>query len=177
VASSSITPSLTPATLAHPEPQITVLDTGGQYTHLIARRVRELGVYADVQPSDTPAALLRSRRGLIISGGPASVYEESSPNIDPGILKAGLPVLGICYGHQLIAHHLGGSVAQGNKGEYGAATLLRCCENALWKEVADSRIWMSHRDSVQAVPPGFVVTAYTADSQVAAMADPERHLY
>src|ERR1700733_14457874 len=76
-------------------PQITVLDTGGQYTHLIARRIRELGVYADVQPSDTPVATLRSRKGLIISGGPASVLEPGCPDIDPQILTAGLPVLGI----------------------------------------------------------------------------------
>ncbi len=89
--------------------QITVLDTGGQYTHLIARRVRELGVYADVQPSDTPAEQLRTRKGIIISGGPCSVYEAGSPDIDPHILGCGIPVLGICYGHQLLAHHLGGN--------------------------------------------------------------------
>src|SRR5206468_4507735 len=88
-------------------PQITVLDTGGQYTHLIARRVRELGVYADVQPSDTPAHELTSRKGVIISGGPASVYEAGCPDIDPKVLAIGKPVLGICYGHQLLAHHLG----------------------------------------------------------------------
>ena len=95
-------------------PQITILDTGGQYTHLIARRVRELGVYADVQPSDMPARQLCSRKGLIVSGGPGSVLQAGCPAIDPKILQAGIPILGICYGHQLLAHSLGG---RDNKGE------------------------------------------------------------
>ncbi|MGH9583227.1 MAG: glutamine amidotransferase-related protein, partial [Bryobacteraceae bacterium] len=104
-------------------PQITVLDTGGQYTHLIARRIRELGVYAEVEPSDTPLERLQSRKGIVISGGPASVYGPGCPEIDPRILAAGVPVLGICYGHQLIAHHLGGRVEKGERGEYGIAQL------------------------------------------------------
>lgn len=159
------------------DPQITVLDTGGQYTHLIARRVRELGVYADVQPSDTPARELRSRKGIIISGGPASVLEPGSPDIDPGLLKANLPVLGICYGHQLIARHLGGSVQKGERGEYGMAHLTVGCEDALWTGVRNSQIWMSHFDTVVAVPAGFRVTASTEVSGVAAMADPQRKLF
>lgn len=159
------------------DPQITVLDTGGQYTHLIARRVRELGVYADVQPSDTPALELRSRKGIIISGGPASVLEPGSPDIDPGLLKADLPVLGICYGHQLIARHLGGSVQKGERGEYGMAHLTVGCEDALWTGVRNSQIWMSHFDTVVAVPDGFRVTASTEVSGVAAMADPQRKLF
>jgi GMP synthase (glutamine-hydrolysing) len=158
-------------------PQITVLDTGGQYTHLIARRVRELGVYADVQPSDTPADALRSRKGVIISGGPASVYEPGSPQIDTNILAASVPVLGICYGHQLIAHHLGGKVQHGDRGEYGIAHLTVTAPDALWNGVAHSQIWMSHRDTVQAVPPGFRVTASTDTSGVAAMSAPERKLF
>jgi GMP synthase (glutamine-hydrolysing) len=159
------------------EPQITVLDTGGQYTHLIARRVRELGVYADVQPSDTPASDLRSRKGVIISGGPASVYEASSPTIDSAVLRTGFPVLGICYGHQLMAHHLGGTVSKGEKGEYGPATLTLAGDSPLWREVADSRIWMSHRDTVSAVPPGFQITGATEHAGVAAMADLHRQLF
>jgi GMP synthase (glutamine-hydrolysing) len=158
-------------------PQITVLDTGGQYTHLIARRVRELGVYADVRPSDTPAADLRSRKGIIISGGPASVYEPGSPDIDPDILTAQTPVLGICYGHQLIAHHLGGKVQQGERGEYGIAHLTVTAADALWNGVAHSQIWMSHRDTVQAVPAGFHVTASTDTSGIAAMSAPDRKLF
>src|SRR5512138_3919306 len=93
-----------------PQPQITVLDAGGQYCHLIARKVRDLGVYAEVRQSETPAGELRGRRGVIISGGPASVYDPGSPTIDRRLLDSGVPVLGICYGQQLIAHLLGGSV-------------------------------------------------------------------
>jgi GMP synthase (glutamine-hydrolysing) len=158
-------------------PQITVLDTGGQYTHLIARRVRELGVYADVEASDIPATFLQSRKGIIISGGPASVYEPGSPNIDENILQAHVPVLGICYGHQLIAHHLGGKVQQGDRGEYGIAHLTVTAPDALWNGVRHSQIWMSHRDTVEAVPDGFHVTASTDTSGIAAMSAPERKLY
>lgn len=158
-------------------PQISVLDTGGQYTHLIARKVRELGVYADVQPSETPVEELRSRRGIIISGGPASVYSADSPSIDPRILQAGIPVLGICYGHQLLAHHLGGKVEKGDRGEYGLAHLTVTCEDALWEGVDRSQIWMSHRDSVAEVPAGFRVIASTETSGVAAMSQPDRKLF
>src|SRR5260370_36409976 len=104
-------------------PQITVLDAGGQYCHLIARKVRDLGVYADVRPSDTPAVELRGRKGIIISGGPDSVYEKDSARIDPAILSSGSAVLGICYGQQLMAHSLGGHVRKGDKGEDGLALL------------------------------------------------------
>src|SRR4029453_12758539 len=106
---------LTSALLTQPvsQPQIAILDTGGQYCHLIARKVRELGVYADVLPSETPAAELKDRRAVIISGGPASVYEEGSPTVDPSLFDTGTPVLGICYGQHLIAHLLGGAVRRG----------------------------------------------------------------
>ncbi|HTU45253.1 MAG TPA: glutamine-hydrolyzing GMP synthase [Bryobacteraceae bacterium] len=158
-------------------PQITVLDTGGQYTHLIARRVRELGVYADVQPSDTPLRELRSRKGIIISGGPASVREADSPDIDPEILNAGVPVLGICYGHQLMARHLGGAVQKGERGEYGIAHLTLTGEDALWAGVEPSQIWMSHFDTVASVPAGFQITASTRTCGIAAMSDPVRKLF
>jgi GMP synthase (glutamine-hydrolysing) len=157
--------------------QITVLDTGGQYTHLIARRVRELGVYADVQPSDTPVSELRSRKGLIISGGPSSVYDPGSPDIDPRILDSGVPVLGICYGHQLMAHHLGGRVQKGERGEYGIAQLTITSNDALWNGVAHSQIWMSHSDTVASAPPGFQITASTQTAGIAAMTDPQRKLF
>jgi GMP synthase (glutamine-hydrolysing) len=158
-------------------PQITVLDTGGQYTHLIARKVRELGVFADVQPSDIPAEALAGRKGVIISGGPCSVYEAGSPTIDSQVLSAGVPVLGICYGHQLIAHHLGGKVDKGERGEYGIAQLQLTSDDELWKGVQTSQIWMSHRDSVAELPAGFSVIASTETSSVAAMADRARRLY
>lgn len=155
-----------------------MLDTGGQYTHLIARKVRELGVFADVQPSETPAELLRNRKGVIISGGPCSVYEAGSPDIDPALLRNGLPVLGICYGHQLIAHHLGGVVEKGERGEYGIAHLDITADDLLWTNVAGpQRIWMSHRDTVATPPAGFAVIASTETSGVAAMSDPKRNIY
>src|SRR5579884_1640984 len=121
-------------------PQITVLDTGGQYTHLIARRVRELGVYADVQPSETPVSELRTRKGVIISGGPGSVFEPGCPDIDPALLESGVPVLGICYGHQLLARHLGGKGERGTRGEYGPAHLTVTEQDPLWNGVSESQI-------------------------------------
>jgi GMP synthase (glutamine-hydrolysing) len=158
-------------------PQITVLDTGGQYTHLIARRVRELGVYADVQPSDTPAAQLNTVRGLIISGGPASVLEAGCPDIDPDILALQIPILGICYGHQLLARHLGGTVEKGERGEYGIAQLTVTAHDPLLSGVEQSRIWMSHFDTVSAVPTGFRVIGSSEVSGVAAMSDRSRQLF
>ncbi|HEX4228114.1 MAG TPA: glutamine-hydrolyzing GMP synthase [Bryobacteraceae bacterium] len=163
-----------PASLA---PQITVLDTGGQYTHLIARKVRELGVYADVQPSEIPADELASRKGIIISGGPASVLEPGSPDIDPSVLTSGIPVLGICYGHQLVARHLGGSVEKGARGEYGLAYLKLTAPDDIWAGVEDSQIWMSHFDHVAVAAPGFRVIARTETSDVAAMSASDRKIY
>jgi GMP synthase (glutamine-hydrolysing) len=158
-------------------PQITVLDAGGQYCHLIARKIRDLGVYADVRPSETSAAELRSRKGLIISGGPDSVYESDSSRIDPAILTAGSAVLGICYGQQLMAHELGGHVREGTKGEYGLAVLQRTTPHALFAELnGDSQVWMNHRDQVESVPDGFEVLARTDTCAVAAMAHRERPL-
>lgn len=134
-------------------------------------------MYADVQPSETSAHLLRTRKGIIISGGPASVYEPGSPNIDPDILKTGVPVLGICYGHQLIAYHLGGAVQKGERGEYGVANLTIAFPDVLWKGVEDSQIWMNHRDTVASAPSGFQIIASTETSGIAAMSDPERRLF
>ncbi len=159
-------------------PQITVLDTGGQYCHLIARRVRELGIYADVQQSDVPAATLADRRGIIISGGPASVYAPDSPTTEKELYSLGVPVLGICYGLQLMAYGLGGEVALGDKGEYGKATLHVDDASGLLKGFgADEPVWMSHRDQVSMPPPGFRRTATTATCPVSAIEDEERKLY
>jgi len=161
-----------------PEPQVTVLDTGGQYCHLIARKVRELGVYADVRPSDTPAAQLRRRKAIIISGGPNSVYDLNSPAVDPGSFGLGIPVLGICYGLQLMARLLGGDVRKGSKGEFGLAHLDLTGPDPLFEGLgARQQIWMSHRDAVAAIPAGFRVLGRTDTCEVAAMADASRKLY
>jgi len=158
----------------HPEPQITVLDAGGQYCHLIARKVRDLGVYSEVKPSDTPASELRNRKGIIISGGPASVFEPDSPSIDRAILAEGTAVLGICYGLHLIAHELGGRVRKGEKGEYGLAHLETLKPHRLLDQLGDDRqIWMSHRDAVETVPEGFEVLAASETCGIAAMAHRE----
>ena len=163
----------------NPEPQIAVLDAGGQYCHLIARKVRELGVYAEVRPSETPAGELRSAKGVIISGGPSSVYEAGSPTVDPAIFHAGTPVLGICYGLQLMAHLMGGAVRPGEKGEYGLAILDRTVAAPLFDGLPPGRqqVWMSHRDTVIGLPPGFQVIGATVTCPVAAMADIARRLY
>lgn len=161
-----------------PEPQVTVLDTGGQYCHLIARKVRELGVYAEVRASETPANTLRRRKAIIISGGPNSVYEAGSPTVDAAIFSLGTPVLGICYGQQLMAHLLGGQVRKGDKGEYGLALLEMGAREGLFQGLSGSQqIWMSHRDTVAEVPPGFRVTGHTGTCAVASMSDGSRRLY
>lgn len=160
------------------QPQITVLDAGGQYCHLIARKVRDLAVYAEVRPSETPASELQRRKGIIISGGPSSVYEPGSPQIDPSILRQSTPVLGICYGLQLMAHVLGGSVRKGAKGEYGLARLNLREPAALLNNLnGRTQVWMSHRDAVESAPPGFAVIGTTSTCAVAAMADERRGLY
>lgn len=163
----------------NPIAQIIVLDAGGQYCHLIARKVRDLGVYAEVRPSETPAAELTGARGLIISGGPSSVYDPASPTVDPAIFDLGQPVLGICYGQQLMAHLLGGEVRKGERGEYGLATLeLDATADPMFAGLAGpQQVWMSHRDVVGALPPGFSVAGRTGTCAVAAIAAPERKLY
>ena len=160
------------------QPQITVLDAGGQYCHLIARKVRDLGVYAEVRPSDTPAGELAGRKGIIISGGPSSVYEAGSPQMDPAVFAAGAGVLGICYGQQLMAYLMGGHVRKGDKGEYGLAKLRITADVPLFRGIeGEQQIWMSHRDVVGEVPPGFAVTGSTSTCEIAAMADPSRKLF
>jgi GMP synthase (glutamine-hydrolysing) len=160
------------------QPQITVLDAGGQYCHLIARKVRDLGVYAEVRPSETPVSELLGRKGVIISGGPSSVYEPGSPTIDATVLRSGTPVLGICYGQQIMAYLLGGSVRKGDKGEYGFATLEISNSAPILRGIeGPQQVWMSHRDTVRGVPPGFRVLASTSTCEIAAMADDARNLY
>lgn len=163
----------------NPTPQIIILDEGGQYCHLEARKVRDLGVYAEVRASDTPASEMAFAKGIIISGGPCSVYDPGSPTVDPAIFGTGQAVLGICYGQQLMALLLGGDVRKGDKGEYGLATLdLDESDDPMFAGMAGTQqIWMSHRDSVAQVPEGFSVIGRTGTCAVAAIAAPDRKLY
>src|SRR5208282_6011946 len=143
-----------------------------------ARKVRDLGVYAEVAPSETPVWKFRGRRAVIISGGPASVYDPSSPTIDPALLSSGVPVLGICYGQQLMAHALGGLVQKGDRGEYGLAQLDISNSNTILGGIEGrQQVWMSHRDVVARVPDGFDVLASTETCAIAAMSSPERRLF
>ncbi|MEW6660983.1 MAG: glutamine-hydrolyzing GMP synthase [Bacillota bacterium] len=165
----------------HQKELVIVLDFGGQYNQLIARRVRELNVYCEMLPYYTPVDKLVSRRpkGIIFSGGPASVYAENAPKINPAIYDTGIPILGICYGMQLMAKDLGGKVAPaGDAREYGKTVLNLCCNDALFLDLPKSQdCWMSHGDFIKLAPPGFRVDASTASSPVAAMSDPQRKLY
>lgn len=163
----------------NPKPQILILDAGGQYCHLIARKVRDLGVYAEVRASETPAGELISAKGIIISGGPSSVYDPGSPTVDSALFAGGPAVLGICYGQQLMAHLLGGDVRKGEKGEFGLATLeMAATTDPLFSGLAGrQQVWMSHRDLVAGVPQGFSIAGRTETCPVAAIANPARRLY
>ncbi len=162
---------------------IIVLDFGSQYTQLIARRLRELSVYSEIWPPTTPLATIRSRNpaGVILSGGPRSVSDEGAPTCDPSLFDIGKPVLGICYGMQLMAHALGGRVAPARQREYGHATVSVTGQGrpaALFVDVPpEIRVWASHGDFVAAVPDGFAVVATSANAPIAAMSDPGRSLY
>jgi GMP synthase (glutamine-hydrolysing) len=164
-----------------PRETIAVVDFGSQYSQLIARRIRECRVYSELVPFDvTPEALQRlNPRGLVLSGGPASVYEPGAPQLRPEILEAGWPILGICYGMQLLAHQLGGRVAAATKREYGPATLqLSDDPDELLAGLGpELDVWMSHGDRIVELPPGFRILAHTANAPVAAMGDPKRRLY
>jgi GMP synthase (glutamine-hydrolysing) len=159
---------------------IIVLDFGSQYTQLIARRLRELSVYSEVWPPDTPVQKIRDRApvGIILSGGPKSVSDPGAPTCDLGVYDAGTPVLGICYGMQLMAHALGGSVAPAPQREYGHATVRLGAPSALLADVPEQiRVWASHGDFVSAAPQGFAVLATSANAPVAAMQNVDRGLY
>jgi GMP synthase (glutamine-hydrolysing) len=159
---------------------IVVLDYGSQTAQLIARRVRDLGVYSELLPWNTPTENIARLhpKGIILSGGPASVYEPNAPTLSRTLLDNGLPVLGICYGMQLMAHTLGGQVAPSTHREYGPAEVEIHSDAPLWNSLPGSLdVWMSHGDRIEAPPPGFVPLAHTANSPVAAMGNVERHLY
>jgi GMP synthase (glutamine-hydrolysing) len=160
---------------------VIVLDFGGQTAQLIARRVRELNVYSELLPFDTPWAQIVSRRpnAVILSGGPMSVYEEGAPHPDPEIWKStDMPVLGICYGVQLMAYHMGGHVLPAEKREYGPATVSITTEDGLFRGLErEQAVWMSHGDKIVSPPPGFVPLAETRNTQFAGLADPARLMY
>ena len=159
---------------------ILVVDFGAQYSQLIARRVREIRVYSEIVPWSISADEVRARRpaGIILSGGPASVYADVAPRIDPAIYDLGIPVFGICYGAQLLCLQLGGEVARTGTGEYGRTALAGASSSTLFGEVFGSTdVWMSHADSMVRAPDGFVVTASTKEVAVAALEDPNRGIF
>ncbi|HEX6301567.1 MAG TPA: glutamine-hydrolyzing GMP synthase, partial [Acidimicrobiia bacterium] len=159
---------------------VLVVDFGAQYAQLIARRVREAHVRSEIVPRSISAEEIRQRRplGLILSGGPASVYAEDAYRMDPEILDVGVPILGICYGHQLLADLAGGEVANTGGAEYGNTALDVVGDSVLLAELPVSQqVWMSHRDQVTGAPPGFVCVGISEGSSVAAMEDRERGLY
>ena len=163
-----------------PPDTVLVLDFGSQYAQLIARRVRELNVYSELVPFDTPMAEIERRRpkALILSGGPASVYDEGAPHPDPAVWSGGIPVLGICYGLQLMAHELGGQVVPATLREYGAASIEVTAGDGLFAGLEPRQpVWMSHGDSILRAPPGFHETARSGSTPFAGLADPQRGLY
>jgi GMP synthase (glutamine-hydrolysing) len=158
---------------------ILVVDFGAQYAQLIARRVREANVYSEIVPRDMPVAemLARKPRGIIFSGGPSSVHVDGAPTIDPSVYDSGVPVLGICYGCQLIAQQLGGEVRRTGTGEYGRTPLNIVDSSLLFANLpVEQEVWMSHGDSIVLAPAGFKVTASSA-APVAALEDAERAIY
>lgn len=159
--------------------KIIILDFGSQYNQLIARRIREMGVYSEVLPYNTPVdqILNLSPKGIILSGGPSSVFGDEAALIDKQLLDAGIPVLGICYGMQLIAHLLGGVVKKGEKGEYGKSIFKIVSDIDLFKGVAqESTVWMSHFDEVAKAPEGFQIVG-SSNIEIASFANPERKIY
>ena len=159
---------------------VVVLDFGSQYSQLIARRVRELNVYSVLLPFDTPWRDIARRRpkAVILSGGPSSVYDEGAPRADPALWSGGVPVLGICYGLQLMAHELGGDVVASRRREYGPATVTITAEDGLFKGLdRDQPVWMSHGDSILRPPKGFHATAQTDSTPFAGLANSDQKLY
>ena len=157
---------------------VVILDFGGQYAHLIANRVRRLGAFSEIRVAETKAQNLRGAAGIILSGGPQSVYEKGSPQADPKILELDVPVLGLCYGHQWLARQLGGSVRGGKVKEYGSTEIAIAEPSSILKNVAKKTVvWMSHGDEVATTPEGFSVNAGSATCAVAAMADEVRRFY
>ena len=161
-------------------PTVLVVDFGAQYAQLIARRVREANVYSEIVPHTVSADEVRRRRpaALILSGGPKSVHVDGAPRLDAGIYELGIPMLGICYGCQLVAHQLGGEVSRGDKGEYGRTVLARDGDSRLLSGTEPRfDVWMSHFDAVSTAPPGFRVTASTPDAPAAVLENDARKIW
>ncbi len=159
---------------------VLVVDFGAQYAQLIARRVREAHVYSEIVPHTISAAEVVARRpaAVILSGGPKSVHAKGAPTVDPSLYRTGVPVLGICYGAQLVAHQLGGEVAPTGRGEYGRTTLRVVDRSTLFSDLPlEQDVWMSHFDTIVDGPDGFRVVATTEESPVAALEDPDRRIY
>ncbi|MGC2063034.1 MAG: glutamine-hydrolyzing GMP synthase [Thermodesulfovibrionales bacterium] len=162
------------------EDKILVLDFGSQYTQLIARRIREGKVYSEIFPYNVSIDKIRAfnPKGIVLSGGPSSVYDEGAPVPDLEVFNLGIPVLGICYGMQLMARHLGGEVSRSAKREYGSAELsIDDDTDFLWGISQQTRVWMSHGDRIDKMPEGFSVIAHTDNSPVAAMANRNKRFY
>lgn len=163
--------------------KILILDFGSQYTQLIARRVRECRVYSEIQPFDFPLRKIQalSPKGVILSGGPSSVYEPGAPRCDVRLFQLGIPVLGICYGMQLIADLLGGEVAHSEKREYGKVRLIIDRPGGLFRGMGERgkgfQVWMSHGDHIQRLPPGFRSIGHSSNTPFAAIEDKQRKIY
>ncbi len=163
--------------------KIIILDFGSQYTQLIARRVRECKIYSEIHPYNLPLEKIRSLspKGIILSGGPSSVYEKDAPRCDPDLFKTGIPILGICYGMQLIAQSLGGKVSHSEKREYGNARLIIDRPARLFKGIKGRgeslKVWMSHGDQIKRLPKGFYILAHSENTPIAAIEDPEKKIY
>src|SRR5436189_463093 len=155
---------------------ILVLDFGSQYTQLIARRIREASVYSEVVPFNTPLKTIRQHApiGIVLSGGPDSVYEEGAPACDPGVYELGIPILGVCYGMQLLAKELGGKVIPGTEREYGPRDIEVVAPSCILDGM--KRVWMSHGDRIVEPPAGFAVTA-RSETAMAAMENPQRKIF
>ncbi len=159
---------------------IVIIDFGSQFNQLIARRVRECRVYCQIEPPTIPIEEIRSLapEGIILSGGPASIYEKNSPRVDAGIFDLGIPVLGICYGMHFMVDALGGKVKKADKREYGFAAFSATAETDLLKSIGQESItWMSHGDSIESLPKGFSITGVTDNTPVAAMANPQKKFF
>ncbi len=159
---------------------ILILDFGSQYTQLIARRIRELNVFSEIQPYDYDITIIKDRniKGIILSGGPSSVYEKNAPHIEKEILNLGLPILGICYGLQLISYLSGGEIAPAERKEYGLANLKIINKSALFKNISTiTNVWMSHGDKVKTLPSNFKTIAKTVNSPHAAIAHEDLNVY
>jgi len=180
--------------MANQHEKILVLDFGGQYNQLIARRVREEHVYAEVLSYTTPLEEIKAKgyKGIIFTGGPQSVFKEDSPSYDPAIFELGIPILGICYGAQFMAHALGGTVKTAPVSEYGHTEVVVDSHAGLLEKVATDNVteeesgcaekghsifWMSHTDYISEAPEGFTVTAHTDNCPIAAMENPDKQLY